>query len=115
MNLVISGRHVDLTPALKALVESQFGKLWKRFRRVVAIRLTLAVEKTSAKEDRQCATACIMVKNRPIALSEVIRTLARKIHSVLVDVHRQKRDRRLPGGRTQVRVSGRSGSSYAHA
>lgn len=48
MNLIITGRHFDVTPALKNYVEEKLGKLEKYASDIISIHVVLEMEKRTA-------------------------------------------------------------------
>ena len=61
MNIIISGRNMDVTPGLKSAVEAKIGKLEKYFTADTEVHVTLSVEK-----DRQKIEVTIPVKGNII-------------------------------------------------
>ena len=57
MNYIISGKNIDVTPALKETIEKKLGKLERYFTPETEIIVTLSVEK-----DRQKIEVTIPVK-----------------------------------------------------
>jgi putative sigma-54 modulation protein len=53
MNIVVSGKQIDLTDSLKAYAEEKFSKLAQYFENILRVDITLSVEKTKAKEQAQ--------------------------------------------------------------
>ena len=45
MNINISARHVDLTPALKEYIENKLSKVEKRFENITSVHVVISVEK----------------------------------------------------------------------
>ena len=61
MNIIISGRNMDVTPGLRSAVEAKIGKLEKYFTADTEVHVTLSVEK-----DRQKIEVTIPVKGNII-------------------------------------------------
>ena len=57
MNLKISGHHLELTPALRAYVESKLERIKRHFDNVIDITVTLSVDSLTEKEKRPGAGA----------------------------------------------------------
>ena len=66
MNLTISGHHLEVTPALRAYVETKLDRVTRHFDQVVDINVLLSVEKLKEKERRQRAEVTLHVKGRDI-------------------------------------------------
>ncbi|MBX9935224.1 MAG: ribosome-associated translation inhibitor RaiA [Burkholderiaceae bacterium] len=62
MNLTISGHHLDVTPSLRAYVQSKLERITRHFDQVVGFKVLLSVEKQKEKEKRQRAECNIHVK-----------------------------------------------------
>lgn len=65
MNLTISARHFDLTPAMESYAKSKFEKVWSHFE-IVSAHLRLADADGGAK----LAQADIHVKGRDLHIEE---------------------------------------------
>ena len=53
MNLKISGHHLEVTPALRAYVESKLERIKRHFDNVIDVTVTLSVDSLTEKEKRQ--------------------------------------------------------------
>ncbi|NDC60514.1 MAG: ribosome-associated translation inhibitor RaiA [Betaproteobacteria bacterium] len=62
MNLMISGHHLEVTPALRGYVTQKLDRITRHFDQVVDVRVLLSVEKQKEKEGRQRAECNIHVK-----------------------------------------------------
>ncbi|MGE0469780.1 MAG: Ribosome hibernation promoting factor [Candidatus Nitrospira kreftii] len=51
MNLRITGRHMDVTPALRSYVEARFGRLDRYGLKVGSLQIVLGVEKLQHKAE----------------------------------------------------------------
>jgi putative sigma-54 modulation protein len=60
MNLQITGRHMDITPAIHGYVTEKFGKIKRHFDHVIDVNIVLSVEKLIQKAE---ATLHISGKN----------------------------------------------------
>lgn len=52
MNIVVSGKHIELTDALKGYAQEKFAKLNTFIDQILRVDITLTVEDTKAKEER---------------------------------------------------------------
>ena len=66
MNLTISGRHLEVTPALRGYVMTKLDRITRHFDQVVDVRVTLAVDNMTEKEKRQRAECNVHVKGRDL-------------------------------------------------
>ena len=62
MNLIISGHHLEVTPALRSYVTEKLDRITRHFDQVVDVKVLLSVEKLKEKERRQRAECNIHVK-----------------------------------------------------
>ena len=51
MQISVTGRHLDVTEALKSYVESKFNKLERHFDHVTDVHVILSVEKVNQKAE----------------------------------------------------------------
>ncbi len=51
MNIQITGRHLDITDAIRTFVEKKFAKLEKHFDHITRLQVILAVEKGEHKAE----------------------------------------------------------------
>ena len=54
MQLIITGRHLEVTEALKDYVDSKFEKLARHFESVTDVHVILSVEKLIKKQKQHC-------------------------------------------------------------
>lgn len=66
MNLTISGRHIEVTPALREYVSSKLERVLRHFDQVVEIQVVLAVDNSKEKDLRQKVSCTLGVKGRDI-------------------------------------------------
>jgi putative sigma-54 modulation protein len=52
MNLNITGRHLEITPAIRDYVNGKFGKIKRHFDHVIDMNIILSVEKLKQKPKR---------------------------------------------------------------
>lgn len=62
MNILISGQHLDLTPAIRNHVESKLERITRHFDQVIDIAVILGVDSPSEKERRHRAEVNLRVK-----------------------------------------------------
>ena len=99
MKFIIIGKNIEVTPALKSIVEEKIGKLEKYFTPETEVHVTLSVEK-----DRQKIEVTIPVKGNIIRseqvsndmyisidlVEEIIERQLKKYKSKLVDKHQEE-------------------------
>lgn len=62
MNLLLTGQHVDISPAIRAYVEEKLERVIRHFDQIIDIAVILGVEKPSEKDKRQRAEVNLRVK-----------------------------------------------------
>jgi len=51
MNIQLTGRHLDITPAIREYVTGKFGKIKRHFDNVIDVNVILSVEKLKQKAE----------------------------------------------------------------
>lgn len=64
MNLLLTGQHVDITPALRRYVEEKLDRVIHHFDQIIDIAVILGVEATAEKDRRQRAEVNLRVKGK---------------------------------------------------
>lgn len=62
MNILITGHHVELTPAIREYVETKLDRVISHFDQVIDVAVVLGVEAPAEKEKRQRAEANLRIK-----------------------------------------------------
>lgn len=62
MNLLLTGHHLDITPALREYVETKLDRVVRHFDQIIDIAVILGVEKPSEKDKRQRAEVNVRLK-----------------------------------------------------
>jgi len=89
MNIVINGRHVELTEALNNYVREKFSKLANYFEHIIEIDVTLSVEQAKNKEDRQTVDVTIWANGAVLRASESSFDMYASVDLVLDKLERQ--------------------------
>ncbi len=84
MNIIISGKNIDITPGLRSAVESKIGKLEKYFAPDTEVHVTMSVEK-----ERQKIEVTIPVKGNVIRSEQVSNDMYVSIDLVEEVIERQ--------------------------
>ncbi|HJV87459.1 MAG TPA: ribosome-associated translation inhibitor RaiA [Noviherbaspirillum sp.] len=66
MNLMITGQHIEVTPALRAYVEDKLGRVVRHFDQIIDAAVILGVEKPSEKDKRQRAEVNVRMKGNVV-------------------------------------------------
>ena len=84
MNLQITGRHMDITPAIRDYVTGKFGKINRHFDHVIDIIVILSVEKLKQK-----AEATIHISGKDVFVECVDENLYAAIDALVDKLDRQ--------------------------
>lgn len=68
MNLKISGRHLEVTPALREYVISKLEKVLRHFDQVIDANVVLSVDNQKEKDKRQKVEISLHLKGKDIFL-----------------------------------------------
>jgi putative sigma-54 modulation protein len=66
MNVLITGQHVELTPAIREYVETKLDKVLRHFDQVVDVAVILGVEAPAEKDKRQRAEVNLRLKGEVV-------------------------------------------------
>lgn len=89
MNIVINGKHVELTEALTTYVREKFSKLSTYFEHIIETDVTLSVEQTKNKEDRQTVEVTIWASGAVLRACESSFDMYAAVDLVLDKLERQ--------------------------
>ena len=109
MNILITGHHIDLTPAIREYVETKLEKVISHFDQVIDVAVILGVEAPAEKDKRQRAEANMRIKgdvlhaecyaeNLYAAIDMMMDKLDRQVQKTKgkTQAHRQESLKRLP-------------------
>ena len=109
MNVLITGHHIDLTPAIRDYVETKLDRVVSHFDQVIDVAVILGVEAPAEKEKRQRAEATMRIKGDVIhaesyaenlyaAIDLMVDKLERQVQKIKgkVQGHRQESAKRMP-------------------
>lgn len=89
MNLLLTGQHVDISPALRQYVETKLERVINHFDQIIDIAIVLGVEKPSEKDKRQRAEVNLRVKGNVIHLDHYAEDLYAAIDGLVDKLDRQ--------------------------
>lgn len=89
MNLMITGQHLEVTPALKAYVESKLERVIRHFDQIIEIVVVLGIEKPSENGKRQRAEVNLRMKGNTIHLEHFADDLYAAIDGLADKLDRQ--------------------------
>lgn len=91
MNIKITGRQIDITPALKERINSKFGKLTHHFEQITSVHVILSVEKNlhRAEITVHASGAELFAHDEAIDMYAAIDGLVKKIDTQLLK-HKNK-------------------------
>lgn len=89
MNLTISGHHLDLTPAIRAYVQSKLERIRRHFDHVIDIAVILTVDKLPEKEKRQKAEINLRLRGKDLHAESIAHDLYAAIDALIDKLDRQ--------------------------
>lgn len=89
MNLMISGQHLELTPAIREYVQNKMERITRHFDDVIDIAVILGVEKLSEKDKRQRAEVNLRLKGNVIHVDSFAEDLYAAIDTMIDKLDRQ--------------------------
>ncbi|MEK6692128.1 MAG: ribosome-associated translation inhibitor RaiA [Nitrospirota bacterium] len=84
MNIIVTGRHLDVTPALRSYAEEKIKKVGKYFNNVTEVIITLGVEKYRHKAEVQLRVNGVLIQ-----AEEVTGEMYSSIDKVMDKIERQ--------------------------
>ncbi|HZW12524.1 MAG TPA: ribosome-associated translation inhibitor RaiA [Noviherbaspirillum sp.] len=89
MNLMITGHHLEITPAIREYVESKLERVVRHFDQIIDIAVILGVEKLSEKNKSQHAEVNLRLKGNVIHVDNVADDLYAAIDGLVDKLDRQ--------------------------
>ena len=89
MNLIISGHHLELTPAIREYVQNKLDRIIRHFDHVIDIAVILGVEKPSEKDKRQRAEVNLRLRGNVIHVESFAQDLYAAIDTLIDKLDRQ--------------------------
>ena len=89
MNLMITGHHVDVSPALREYVENKMERVVRHFDQIIDIAVILGVDKPSEKDKRQRAEVNVRLKGNVIHVEHFAEDLYAAIDGLVDKLDRQ--------------------------
>lgn len=89
MNLIISGHHLELTPAIRQYVKTKLERITRHFDHVIDIAVILGVEKPSEKDKRQRAEVNLRLRGNLIHVESFAQDLYAAIDMLIDKLDRQ--------------------------
>jgi putative sigma-54 modulation protein len=91
MRLIIKGRNIELTPALKQYASEKLSKITKLFDQIQEITAILSVEKNPSISNNQVAEVMVILKKGRIQAKEASESMYASIDLLADKVERQIR------------------------
>lgn len=89
MNLMISGHHLELTPAIRDYVRSKLERITRHFDHVIDIAVILGVEKPAEKDKRQRAEVNLRLRGNVIHVESFAEDMYAAIDRLIDKLDRQ--------------------------
>jgi putative sigma-54 modulation protein len=107
MNILISGHHLELTPAIRAYAENKLERVTRHFDQIVEIAITLGVERPSEKERRHKAEVNLRLKGDTIH----VESHAESVYAA-IDILEEKVDRQVMKFKGKVKDHRQNGAKH---
>ncbi len=91
--LIISGRHLDLTESLKTFVREKVDKLFRHEERIVRVRMELDCDKNQDKENPFTAKGIIEINGPDMVASEASHDIHKSVDNLVNKLDRMIRRR----------------------
>ncbi len=89
MNLTISGRHLELTPAIEAYVKNKLERIKRHFDHVIDIAVILTVDRIAEKEKSQKAEVNLRLRGKDLHVESIAENLYAAIDLLIDKLDRQ--------------------------
>ncbi len=89
MNLLITGQHVDVSPAIREFVEGKLDRIIRHFEQIIEIEIILGIEKPAEKDKRQRAEVNMRVKGNVFHVDHYAEDLYAAIDGLVDKLDRQ--------------------------
>ena len=93
-DVIVSGIHMDLTPAIKNIVHEKVEKLFKHEENIIRLQIELEYcTRHNSQKERYMAKGHIEIRRKPIIVSTVTDDLYKSIDDLVQKLDRQLRRR----------------------
>jgi putative sigma-54 modulation protein len=89
MNLKISGHHLEVTPALRAYVESKLERIKRHFDHVIDVAVILSIDTLTEKEKRQRAEINLHLRGKDLHVESEAQDMYAAIDTLIDKLDRQ--------------------------
>ena len=89
MNLTISGHHVEVTPAIRAYVETKLERVKRHFDQVIDIAVILAVDNLTEKDKHQRAEINLLMSGKKVFVECTSQDMYAAIDCIMDKLDRQ--------------------------
>ncbi|HEV7856785.1 MAG TPA: ribosome-associated translation inhibitor RaiA [Herminiimonas sp.] len=89
MNILITGHHLDLTPAIREHVENKLERITRHLEKIVEIEVILSLDSTAEKDKRQRAEINLRLKGETLHAESHAENLYAAIDGVIEKLDRQ--------------------------
>ena len=93
-DVIVSGLHMDLTPAIKTIIHEKVEKLFKHEEKIISLQIGLeCCTRHNAQKERYLAKGHIDMRRKPIVASAISDDLYKSIDDLVQKLDRQLRRR----------------------
>ena len=89
MNLLLTGHHLEISPAIRSYVENKLERVIHHFDKIIDIAVILGVEAPAEKDKRQRAEVNLRVKGKVFHLDHYAENLYAAIDGLVDRLDRQ--------------------------
>lgn len=89
MNIIISGHHVEVTPALRSYVEDKLASIGRHFAQSLDVRVLLSVESSKDKSSQHKVECNIRMKGQDIMAQNQSSSMYAAIDGLIDKLDRQ--------------------------
>lgn len=89
MNILITGHHLDLTPAIREHVEDKLERITRHFDRITEIEVILGIDSSAAKTKQQTAEVNLRLKGETLHAEDGAEDLYAAIDGMIAKLDRQ--------------------------
>ncbi|MBZ0156765.1 MAG: ribosome-associated translation inhibitor RaiA [Alphaproteobacteria bacterium] len=104
MNVIVNGRHLEITPALKSYSEEKIGKFEKYLSNITEAVVTLSVEKYRHKAEVLLKVNGVLIQAEGVtgevysAIDEVVEKLEKQVKKYKEKAHSYRKGEKKPAG-----------------
>ena len=110
MRLIINGRNIEITPAIKDYVDEKVGRIQKHNGQIMDLEVTLSVVKNPSVQNNHFAEATCLLNGAKVHVKEQAESMYAAIDLIADKIDRQvkKHKEKIIKGKSKMQGAGRS-------